>query len=482
MAEDADQFKEPEESVEEHLTRSKSEELLVEPDLMMVPTRRLEGIDLSIVVQADEMQDMLVELSNQESSEDDPNEESEIEVPSFESSPRSSSSIDQIELLDTWLSNQESANESTGAENETEISMSQSSPRSSSSIDQSELLPLCFFKQVFQDLDAIANTELDEQAPLIFGLPSSETLDLHRNLLLHHGAVAQFVESIQLGTSISWAWNDNLARKISALAPAFGLHGCRKFVDQLAYNREPFGSVAALDHVLVLLKNLVSWCSELDAASHEHPDPVVHLADFFHLSLDYKSIDMEDESSVLSAQAAETLDNFPLFAQASSSQYNRYRTPPPSMDPAEYAVLKKTVSHQLLRHSLPVNSILYWDLAFLRHHILSSVYHITMLLRQVVRNYASITLDDLKKLAVDLVLLIKLRLMLSRKRQFSKGESTRQCISRVLMSVEEPLLSSHSSNQTVGRLLSAVWERPTELDREVTPPGHLGRGQSCFKH
>ena len=477
MAEDADQFKEPEESVEEHLTRSKSEELLVEPDLMMVPTGRLEGIDLSIVVQADEMQDMLVELSNQESSEDDPNEESEIEVPSFESSPRSSSSIDQIELMETWLSNQESANESTGAENETE-----SSPRSSSSIDQSELLPLCFFKQVFQDLDAIADTELDEQAPLIFRLPSSETLDLHRNLLLHHGAVAQFVESIQLGTAISWAWNDNLARKISALAPAFGLHGCRKFVDQLAYNREPLGSVAALDHVLVLLKNLVSWCSELDAASHEHPDPVVHLADFFHLSLDYKSIDMEDESSVLSAQAAETLDNFPLFAQASSSQYNRYRTPPPSMDPAEYAVLKKTVSHQLLRHSLPVNSILYWDLAFLRHHILSSVYHITMLLRQVVRNYASITLDDLKKLAVDLVLLIKLRLMLSRKRQFSKGESTRQCISRVLMSVEEPLLSSHSSNQTVGRLLSAVWERPTELDREVTPPGHLGRGQSCFKH
>ena len=170
MAEDADQFKEPEESVEEHLTRSKSEELLVEPDLMMAPTGRLDGVDLSVVVEADEMQDMLVELSNQEWSEDDPNEESETGVPTFESSPRSSSSIDQLELMETWLSNQESANESTGAENETEISTSQSSPRSSSSIDQSELLPLCFFKQVFQDLDAIADTELDEQAPLIFRL------------------------------------------------------------------------------------------------------------------------------------------------------------------------------------------------------------------------------------------------------------------------------------------------------------------------
>ena len=41
------------------MTRSKSEELLVEPDLMMAPTGRLGGVDLAVVVEVDSLKDLI---------------------------------------------------------------------------------------------------------------------------------------------------------------------------------------------------------------------------------------------------------------------------------------------------------------------------------------------------------------------------------------------------------------------------------------
>ena len=246
---------------------------------------------------------------------------------------------------------------------------------------------------------------------------------------------------------------------------------CKAF-DDLSH----FGSHASLSIKLAVLRQLVEWHSQLKTPSDDLR-PSTGSNNIPHLQLDQASFNLEQEPFMVSSMEAEIVNNFPVYAAS-----RPFKVLPAGLNLQQYLELKQTLALQLLAHFVPHNSFLFKDPDFLQHHLHSATRHIVLLLCQASRDHADILLDDIKKLAVDLVLLVKLRLVIGFKRQFSVYESSMRFLDRVLFQATQPLLSVSIHHRAIGNVLLLAWEQPVQRSPSITPKNHFNGGESCFKN
>ena len=292
-------------------------------------------------------------------------------------------------------------------------------------------------------------------------------------------------------TSFLKIWKDTLAARICQVQSLFSLPSSHVFVDILESkcfedSSAAFGgNPSSLSLKLRMLVQIVQWAhfaklqkdslyAEPRRSDSAETVPLPSFAFIPYLSLDQITIDLGDNghpAHVKSSLAAEVTNNFPRLAPTEP-----ITTPSSRLKPEKYFKLKQVLALQLLSHFVPFRSLLLRDMEYLQFHMSHATDHINYLLCLASHMHPFILLEDLTRLCIDLVLIVKLRIMARYKLDLSPEESTKDFITRVFLR-SNSILDTDIQQET----LVKIWEKPFPVASESLANVYMLGGGSCFR-